>query len=169
MSDITWHVEMRVIKDLKEYHKNPRKITNAQFDHLKVSLTKFGLIDLPFINLDNTIIGGHQRLKVLQKMGYKECNVNVPSRQLNDKEVEELNYRHNENGGFFDYDMLANKYEMTDLMLWGDNPLKAEEVQPKAKKAKAIFEFKTQEALQSAVESLQELSLILDANLKIKD
>lgn len=168
MSEVTWHIESRMIKDLKSYHKNPRKITNTQFDHLKTSLTKFGLIDLPFINLDGTVIGGHQRLRAMQKMGHKECNVNVASRQLSEKEVEELNYRHNENGGFFDYDMLANQYEIADLLAWGDNPLK-EEAEPKAKKAKAIFEFKTQEALKSAVESLHELSLILDANLKIKD
>ncbi len=168
MSDITWHVESRFIKDLKAYHKNPRKITSTQFDHLKHSLTKFGLIDLPFINTDGTIIGGHQRLKAFQKLGHKECNVNVPSRTLTDREVEELNYRHNENGGFFDYDMLANKYEMADLMAWGENPLKAEENEsPKAKKAKAILEFKTQEALAAAMDSLTEISLLLDAKLKL--
>jgi ParB-like chromosome segregation protein Spo0J len=31
----------------------------------------FGIAEKPVVNTDNTIIGGHQRLKILKKMGYK--------------------------------------------------------------------------------------------------
>jgi ParB-like chromosome segregation protein Spo0J len=88
---ITWHLEKRKIKDLKDYSKNPRKLTVEQADHLKTSLEKFGIIDKPFVNLDNILIGGHQRVKILKKMGHKEIEVYVPDRNLDDKEIEELN------------------------------------------------------------------------------
>jgi ParB-like chromosome segregation protein Spo0J len=116
---IKWHLEKRKIKDLKPYSKNPRQLTKDQEAHLTVSLDKFGIIDHPFINLDNTIIGGHQRIHVLKKLGFKEIDVNVPERMLADKEVEEINLRHNKNTGEFDFDCLANMWEVEDLLKWG--------------------------------------------------
>ena len=43
----------------------------------------------------------------------------VPSRLLTQKEVEELNIRLNKNGGEFDFDMLANEWNIDDLAQWG--------------------------------------------------
>jgi hypothetical protein len=57
----TWHIEKRKISELKDYGKNPRILKEDQEIHLRISLEKFGIIDKPIINLDNTIIGGHQR------------------------------------------------------------------------------------------------------------
>jgi len=114
-----WTIETRKIKDLKDYSKNPRKLTHEQAAHLQVSLEKFGLIDKPIINSDNTIIGGHQRVRLLKKMGHKEVECYVPEVQLTDKEVEELNIRHNKNTGEFDFDILANEFEPLDLISWG--------------------------------------------------
>ena len=105
MSKITWHLEKRKIKDLIPYKKNPRKITREEVQHLRTSMQMFGIIDRPFINQDNTIIGGHQRISILKDL--REIEVMVPSRMLTEKEVEELNIRHNKNTGQFDYDMLA--------------------------------------------------------------
>lgn len=116
---ITWKIETRKIKDLKKYPKNPRKLTSDQFKHLKTSIDKFGLIDKPIINLDNTIIGGHQRLEVYKKDKIKEIECWIPARQLDDKEVEELNIRHNKNTGEWDWDILANEYEIPDLLDYG--------------------------------------------------
>ena len=116
---IEWHLEKRKIKDLKAYHKNPRKITKEQLEHLGQSVTKFGLIDKPFINTDNTIIGGHQRIKLLKSMGHKEVEVYVPNVELSAKDAEELNIRHNRNLGEWDFDILANQFEITDLLEWG--------------------------------------------------
>jgi len=117
--EITWHLEKRKISDLKKYPKNPRELSKKDEAELCYSIDTFGIIDRPFINHDNTIIGGHQRIRVLHKLGHKEIEVNVPSRALSENEVEELNVRHNKNTGDWDYDILANEYEISDLINWG--------------------------------------------------
>lgn len=116
-----WNLETCPIKDLKDYSKNPRKLTHEQAAHLQISLEKFGLIDKPIINTDNTIIGGHQRVRLLKKMGHKEVECWIADQQLTDKEVEELNIRHNKNKGSWDWEILANEWEPLDLMQWGFN------------------------------------------------
>lgn len=116
---ITWHLETRKLKDLKEYNKNPRKLTKDQKLHLTESIRKFGLVDKPAINLDNTLIGGHQRKRILKELGIKEIDVHVPDRELTDREIEELNIRLNKNSGEWDWDILANQFEIPDLMDWG--------------------------------------------------
>lgn len=116
MSDLEWHIEKRKVADLKPYHKNPRRLTKDQAVHLKASLDKFGLIDKPCINLDNTIIGGHQRLNVWSE---DEIEVNVPNRELTSREIEECNVRLNANHGEFDMDILANEFDLDDLLVWG--------------------------------------------------
>jgi len=115
---ISWHIEERNISDLTPYHKNPRVLTKDQERHLRASLERFGLIDRPCINTDNTIIGGHQRINVLGK-DIKRIEVFVPDRALDEKEVEELNIRLNANTGSFDNDILANEFEIDDLVCWG--------------------------------------------------
>lgn len=152
---LEWKIETRKISDLKEYHKNPRKITKEQMKHLELSILKFGLIDKPFINVDNTILGGHQRIKILKKLGYYEIQVQVPNRPLNSKEMEELNYRHNENSGDFDYDILANEYDYGDLISWGEEPVKEPLEEIKKKKPKFVLEFDNEDNLYKFIDFIQ--------------
>lgn len=121
MSKITWTLRTIEIAILTDYAKNPRSLTEAQFKQLKTSLDKFGMIDKPIINLDDThtVIGGHQRLRVLRHEGVKACECWIPDRALTDREVEELNIRLNKNSGSFDFEILANNYEPADLIEWG--------------------------------------------------
>ena len=116
---INWTIQTKSIKDLKKYAKNPRKLTKAQFDQLKISLDKFGLIDKPIINQDGQIIGGHQRIEVLKKDKYKMVDCWVPDELLTDKQIEELCLRLNRNHGDFDYEILANEFEVPDLLDFG--------------------------------------------------
>ena len=120
--NITWKLESRSLKDLKDYSKNPRILTKDQETQLLESLNKYGLIDKPIINTDNTLIGGHQRKRVLKKLGYKQVECWVPSRALEEKEIEELNIRLNKNIGEWDWDILANQWEFEDLLNWGFTP-----------------------------------------------
>ena len=166
--DITWSLEKRKLTDLKDYAKNPRKISKDQVEQLKKNITKFGLIDKPFINTDNVVIGGHQRIRLLKKMGYDEIEVHVPDRTLTDKEVEELNYRHNENGGAWDFDILANQYDHIDLLSWGDDPLGPEEKEKKAAKPKVIFEFDSKQDLEEHAELIETASITWNAKMKVK-
>ena len=124
MNGITWNLKTFNIYDLTDYSKNPRSLTKQQFEQLKKSLDKFGLIDKPIINADekHTVIGGHQRLRVLRAEGQKSVECWIPSRKLTDREVEELNIRLNKNTGDWDFDVLANEFELPDLVEWGFEP-----------------------------------------------
>jgi DNA modification methylase len=121
MAKINWTLRTFRLDDLTDYYKNPRSLSEKEFKQLKTSLDKFGMIDKPIVNLDsaNTIIGGHQRKHVLEASGVKECECWIPDRVLSDKEVEELNIRLNKNTGSWDFDTLANEFELDDLLDWG--------------------------------------------------
>ena len=100
---------------------NPRQLSNAQYKQLKDSISRFGLVDPIIINKNkdrkDIIIGGHQRVKVAKTMGIKE----VPCVEIDltyDKE-KELNVRLNKNVGSWDYDILANTFDMEELKDWG--------------------------------------------------
>jgi hypothetical protein len=152
MSNITWHNEIRRIKDLVPYVANPRQITEKQAKDLKKSLDKFGLADPLVINTDNTIIGGHQRKKILETlMGVApdfEIDVRVPDRELSIDESRELNVRLNKNVAGWDFDILANNFELEDLKEWGFEdsdldldlwlPEAPEDVEPQIDKAEEL-------------------------------
>jgi DNA modification methylase len=121
MARINWTLRTFRLDELTDYYKNPRSLSEKEFKQLKTSLDKFGMIDKPIVNLDsaNTIIGGHQRKHVLEATGVKECECWIPDRELSEKEVEELNIRLNKNTGSWDFDVLANEFELDDLLEWG--------------------------------------------------
>lgn len=121
---ITWRLDKRKLRELFPYDKNPRQLNEKQGEQLKKSLDKFGLIDRPCINLDGTIIGGHQRLNVMNIFPDDMIEVMIPSRLLTVKEVEELNIRLNANQGSWDHDILANEFEIDELVEWGMEDLK---------------------------------------------
>ena len=107
------------IKSIKFYTKNPRTLSSEQEKQLSTSISSFGLIDKPIVNSDLQLIGGHQRIRVLSKQGIKEVECWHPDRKLTDKEVEELVIRLNKNTGEWDFETLANSWEIDDLIEWG--------------------------------------------------
>lgn len=111
----------RLISDLVPADYNPRTLTDKQFKDIKKSLTRFGFVDPIIVNTHpsrkDVIIGGHQRCKVWASMG----NDTVPTVELclTIKEEQELNVRLNKNTGEFDFDALANFFDVEDLQEWG--------------------------------------------------
>lgn len=116
---IQWHLEVLAIKDLKEHAKNPRQISKEQYAHLENLIDKFGLIDKPIVNKDWTIIGGHQRIRILKKMKAKTVECWVPERLLEEEEIDHLCIGLNLNQGEWDFDILANEWEPLDLLKYG--------------------------------------------------
>lgn len=121
---IEFHTEQRAVSDLVPYAKNPRKLSDKSAKDLKASLSKFGLVEIPVINTDNTIIAGHQRLKIMALLGKGDeiIDVRVPDHFLEEKDLQEYNIRSNKNSGEWDFDVLANEFEQDDLLDWGFEP-----------------------------------------------
>ena len=110
MSDLIWHTEKRIIKDLVPTQGNPRILTPKEAEDLKKSLEKFNLADIPVINLDNRIISGHQRVNILKSLGREneEIDVRVPNRMLTEGEHKEYLLRANKNTGEWSLPELVN-------------------------------------------------------------
>ena len=117
---IEWHSEKIEVSQLKEYKSNPRDFTEKGMADLKKSIERFGIAEPICCNPDYTIIGGHARKKTLIELDIKEVLIHIPDRKLNAKEIKELNIRLNKNqAGVFNFDLLANNYDLPDLMDWG--------------------------------------------------
>lgn len=94
---------------------NPRKDLqpdDPEWQNIARSLAEFGYVDPIIINQDGTIIGGHQRAKVLQAMGEKEADVVVVDLEKNDEMA--LNIALNKIGGQWDLDKLKEALQDID-------------------------------------------------------
>lgn len=118
----------RKIAELRPAEYNPRKLTAKQEEDLMASLTKFGLVDPILINTNpkrkDIVIGGHQRMKVWQKMGNTE--IDCVELNLTIEKEKELNVRLNKNTGEFDLDILHREFAIEDLIDWGFEPFEIE-------------------------------------------
>jgi DNA modification methylase len=119
-SDLKWETKKVKVSDLKEWDKNPRVITKDKLQKLIESVDKFGSVEPPVVNQDMVLCGGHGRKKAYESLGIKEVDCVFPTRLLTKKEFEELNIRLNKNiAGEWDMDILANEFEVQDLLDWG--------------------------------------------------
>jgi hypothetical protein len=128
----------------KQYHKNPRQITTKQMTRLALTLEKLGDLSGIVHELNtNALIGGNQRGKIFR---LDECEIvltdafDEPDNQgtvglgyaiwhgkkyayrqvrWDAKTAEEANVTANKGGGTFDFDILANEFEIDDLLEWG--------------------------------------------------
>jgi DNA modification methylase len=111
-------IEKKKISDLIPAPYNPRQSTAKQEKHLKESLKKFGLVEpIIFNKQTGYIVGGHFRVRELKKLGIKEIECVIVD--LNDADEKELNIRLNANTGSWDWDTLANDWDVVDLDKWG--------------------------------------------------
>ena len=111
-------IEKKKISDLIPAPYNPRQSTAKQEKHLKESLQKFGLVEpIIFNKQTGYIVGGHFRVRELKKLGINEIECVIVD--LNEADEKELNIRLNANTGSWDWDTLANDWEVVDLEKWG--------------------------------------------------
>jgi hypothetical protein len=132
---------------MKPYHKNPRQITKQQFENLERTLEELG--DLSGIVHDlnsNEVIGGNQRARVFEILRNENAPIVItdtfvpPTKQgtialgyiewrgerysyrqvrWTPRQCEKGNIVSNYGGGDTDYDILANEFEVGDLLTWG--------------------------------------------------
>ena len=114
-------IHERKISELIHADYNPRQLTTDQYEQIESSLKTFGMVDPVIINQHpdrlNIIVGGHQRAKIWEKLGNETIPCVYVSLEL-DKE-RELNIRLNKNVGEWNWDGLANNFEIENLLDWG--------------------------------------------------
>jgi len=110
-------IEQIKASKLKPATYNPRQISTKQYKDLSKSIATFGLVDPIIVNKDFTVIGGHQRLKVLNEM--QTDTIPCVVLDLSKEKERELNVRLNKNTGDFDIDILANEFDIDELVDWG--------------------------------------------------
>ena len=113
--------ETRKLGDLRGYYQNPRTLSKKMYKKLVNSLKEFDLAEVPVINLDDTIIAGHQRVAVLIGLYGNDhiIDVRVPNRSLTEVEVRKYLLISNKISGSFDNDKLANWFDSEELMMGG--------------------------------------------------
>lgn len=118
MKKLTWTTVQRRVEDLLPFKNNPRKMSDEQIADLKKSLKKFGLVEIPAVDADSTILAGHQRLAVLQLLGRgKEMiDVRIPNRKLTESEYKQYLITSNKVHGDWNEDILTEYFD-TDLLL----------------------------------------------------
>jgi ParB-like chromosome segregation protein Spo0J len=103
-------VEVTSINTLNVAKYNPRKDlqkTDAEYIKLKNSVEHFGYVEPIIVNKRNmTVVGGHQRLKVLKDLGYKD--IEVVYVDLNNTDEKALNIALNKISGDWDAEKLED-------------------------------------------------------------
>ncbi len=97
------------IEELIPATYNPRKDLEAgdeEYEKIKKSIEHFGYIDPIIVNSDMTVIGGHQRLKVLKELEYKEVECVLVD--LSKDEEKALNIALNKISGEWDEEKLSD-------------------------------------------------------------
>lgn len=107
------------IEILKPAEYNPRKDLkpeDEEYQKIKKSITEFGYVAPVIVNSNMTVIGGHQRLKVLKELGYTEVECVVVD--LDQKKEKALNIALNKISGDWDNDKLEEllaELKQTDI------------------------------------------------------
>jgi DNA modification methylase len=113
--------ELTPIAKIKTNPDNPRVIKDDKFDKLVKSIQEFPeMLDLRPIVVNSTmmVLGGNMRLRACQKAGLKEVPV-LKADDLTPEQQKRFIITDNASFGAWDYDVLANEWEVADLEAWG--------------------------------------------------
>jgi len=108
------------IKDIKPNPNNPRVIKDEKFAKLVQSIK-----DLPemaevrpvVVNTDMVVLGGNMRLKAMREAGWKEVPIEVVD--WDEDKQRQFIIKDNVSGGEWDWEMLANQWDVEQLEEWG--------------------------------------------------
>jgi len=155
------------IRKLKSNPKNPRFIKDDKFKKLVKSIQEFPqMLELRPIVVDSNmvVLGGNMRLKASIAAGLQEVDIIIAD-QLTDEQKAEFIIKDNVGFGEWDWDLLANEWDVEALNDWGlDLPILMEEPsyddlirEEKGKPATIKITFDSPEQLQKAEIDIQEL------------
>jgi len=109
------------ISKIQENKKNPRVIKGYKFEKLVKSIKDFPkMMELRpiIVNDQNVILGGNMRYKAAVEAGLNEVFI-VQAKNLTPKQQEEFIIKDNSSFGEWDWDILANEWEIKELSDWG--------------------------------------------------
>ena len=109
------------IKEIVANKENPRYISDKKFNKLVQSIKDFPemLDKRPLIvDEDMVVLGGNMRLKALQKAGIKEIPIDIAV-GWTDEQKNEFIIKDNVGFGEWDFDILANEWDIDKLNEWG--------------------------------------------------
>ena len=109
------------INELKLNKENPRIIKNKRFKQLVQSIKDFPeMLELRPIVIDeeNVILGGNMRTRACIEIGLKEIPVKI-AKGLTEEQKREFIIKDNANFGDWEWDILANEWDMSSLKEWG--------------------------------------------------
>jgi DNA modification methylase len=114
------------LSDIRPNPNNPRVIKDDKFKKLVKSITDFPqMLELRpiVVNDEMIVLGGNMRLKALEHLGIKETYI-IKASDLTQKQEQEFIIKDNVGYGEWDWDQLANEWDVEDLDEWGlDLPL----------------------------------------------
>jgi len=114
-------VDKLKISEVKTNPKNPRLIKDDKFKKLVKSIQDFPqMLELRPIVVDenNIVLGGNMRLKACKEAGLKEVFI-VKADNLTEQQKDEFIVKDNVGFGEWDWDILANEWEVDKLEEWG--------------------------------------------------
>jgi hypothetical protein len=93
-------------------------LSKKAYKELLKSFKETGYVETIVLNLDDTIIAGHQRYKVMIDLGWKNKFVDcrIPSRLLSQQECDKYLLRSNKVTGEWDQDILLDKFNEETLI-----------------------------------------------------
>jgi len=114
-------VEKVKISEVKNNPSNPRLIKDDKFRKLVKSIQDFPqMLELRPIVVDenNIVLGGNMRLKASKEAGLKDVFI-VKAENLTEEQKQEFIVKDNVGFGEWDWDALANEFDIEQLEDWG--------------------------------------------------
>lgn len=114
-------VEKYKVNDIKLNPNNPRIIKDDKFKKLVKSIQEFPeMLDIRpiVVNSDMVILGGNMRFRACKEAGLKEIPVIIAD-NLSEEQQKQFLIKDNVSGGEWDWNMLANEWDVEQLEDWG--------------------------------------------------
>lgn len=128
-NDINKSIQIVDIKSVKSNPNNPRIIKDDKFNKLVKSIKEFPKmlkIRPIVVNNDMVVLGGNMRLKACKEAGLKEVSI-IKASDLTEEEQKQFIIKDNVGFGEWDWEMIANEWDVEQLSEWGlDLPVHAE-------------------------------------------
>jgi DNA modification methylase len=109
------------LAQIKANPNNPRTIKDVKFKKLVESIRTFPkMLELRpiVVNDDMVVLGGNMRLKACKEAGIKEVPV-IKASDLSEEEQRQFIIKDNVGFGDWDWEMLANEWDVAELDAWG--------------------------------------------------